>query len=139
MDGIYGGVAHEYWNRASVHCAPLQTLKSFEDRPKSEKLEAPILYLHCPLPILPPGSSTLQPRHASLPLPTCPRSNLLGFSNLQEHESVLLHRFLALNLPPTLAMWCSCMRSIFSLAFSPYSSQLGHGYFQKERAVVSPG
>jgi hypothetical protein len=47
MDGIYGGVVHEYWNRASVHCAPLQTLKSFEDRPKSEKLEVPVLYLHC--------------------------------------------------------------------------------------------
>jgi hypothetical protein len=115
-------------------CADLYTPEQLQRQTEKREARSADIISAVPLHILPPGSSTLQPRHASLPLPARPGPNLLGFSNLQEHESVLCYTcnlFLALNLPLTLATWSSCMRFIFSLAFSPNSSQLGHDSFQR--------
>jgi len=122
--------------RASTvpRCAHLGTSEQLQRQTQREKLEVQILYLHCFYPSylrnLPRCSPDMQDSHS----PLVPGQILRVSPITRARVNSLLHRFLALNLSPTLAMWCSCMRSIFSFAFSPNSSQLGQGSSQKGKS-----
>jgi len=124
-------------SRCADLCTPEQLRRQTKKR---EARSADTISAH-PLPISPPGSFTLQPRHASLPLPARPGSKLPDFPNLQEHESVLCYTGSSAeftSLPP-------CLRGVRARdPFSPWLfpqnlPNLGTVLSRRERAVAPPG